>query len=121
MSVMMELAHGSAPEWLAAEMPPGYQTRLLEIERLSGDLRTMDAVARVLFKQATGLSPKQFQLEARIGRAVRLLADSDLPIREIADQTGFESVYHFSRQFKRMRGVSPAHFRVTLGNPAKDD
>jgi len=23
------------PEWLAAEMPPGYNTRLLEIQRLS--------------------------------------------------------------------------------------
>ncbi len=69
---------------------------------------------RTLFKLATGLSPKQFQLEARINRAERLLAQSMLPVGEIADQTGFESVYHFSRQFKRMRGVSPAHYRSNL-------
>ena len=73
---------------------------------------------RVLFKQATGLSPKQFQLEARIGRASRLLEESTLPVNEIAAQTGFESVYHFSRQFKRMRKVSPAHYRAALANAA---
>lgn len=69
---------------------------------------------RFLFKQATGLSPKQFQLEARISRAERLLTQSLLPVGEIAEQTGFESVYHFSRQFKRMRGVSPVHYRAKL-------
>ncbi|MDA3923283.1 MAG: AraC family transcriptional regulator [Kiritimatiellae bacterium] len=68
---------------------------------------------RVIFKEATGLSPKQFQLEARIDRAERLLTDSTLSIGHISDQTGFESVYHFSRQFKRMRGVSPLHYRTS--------
>lgn len=73
---------------------------------------------RVLFKRSIGLSPKQFQLEARVSRAERLLANSDLSIGVIAEQTGFESVYHFSRQFKRMRSVSPAHYRTALANAA---
>lgn len=72
---------------------------------------------RMLFKQATGLSPKKFQLGARINRAARLLAESSLGISEIAEQTGFESVYHFSRQFKRMRGVAPSHYRTTSKQP----
>jgi len=41
-----------APDWMPAEMPPGYRTRLLEIERLSADLQAMDAIGRVLW--ATG-------------------------------------------------------------------
>lgn len=69
---------------------------------------------RVLFKKATGLSPKQFQMEARIRRAERLLAESTLPVGVIAEQTSFESVYHFSLQFKRMRGVSPSRYRSVL-------
>ena len=39
-----------SPEWLAAEMPPGYQTRLLEIQRLSADLHAMERVGRVLWE-----------------------------------------------------------------------
>lgn len=69
---------------------------------------------RELFKQATGFSPKRFQLEARISRAERLLAESTLPVGVIAEQTSFESVYHFSLQFKRMRGVSPSRYRAAL-------
>ena len=36
-------ALAQAPDWMAAEMPPGYQTRLLEIERLSADLHAAAA------------------------------------------------------------------------------
>jgi hypothetical protein len=38
------------PEWMATEMPPGYQTRLLEIQRLSADLEMMDRIGRVLWE-----------------------------------------------------------------------
>jgi hypothetical protein len=38
------------PEWVVAEMPPGYQTRLVEIERLVSELHEMDAIARVLYE-----------------------------------------------------------------------
>jgi len=37
------------PEWLAAEMPPGYNTRLLEIQRLSEELRAMGHFGRLLW------------------------------------------------------------------------
>lgn len=44
-----QLAATRAPEWMAAEMPPGYRTRLLEIQRLSADLHAMDAIGQVLW------------------------------------------------------------------------
>ncbi len=44
-----------APEWLSAEMPPGYQTRLWEIERLSADLDAMDRVGCVLWESGQPL------------------------------------------------------------------
>jgi hypothetical protein len=37
------------PGWLAAEMPPGYNTRLLEIQRLSEELRGMGRFGRLLW------------------------------------------------------------------------
>jgi hypothetical protein len=43
-------AVGGAPAWVAAEMPPGYQTRLFEIQRLSADLHAMDLIGRVLWE-----------------------------------------------------------------------
>lgn len=52
MTVRTQPALAQAPEWLVAEMPPGYQTRLLEIQRLSADLHGMDRIGCVLW--ATG-------------------------------------------------------------------
>jgi hypothetical protein len=43
-------ALAKAPEWMAAEMPPGYQTRLLELQRLSTDLDAMDRIGHVLWE-----------------------------------------------------------------------
>jgi 1,4-dihydroxy-2-naphthoate octaprenyltransferase len=43
-------ALAQAPEWVTAEMPPGYHTRLVEIERLSGDLHAMDRIGCVLWE-----------------------------------------------------------------------
>ena len=72
---------------------------------------------RVIFREATGLSPKQFQLKARMERAARLLAESPLSVGEIATQVGYDNIYHFSRQFKRAFGISPGHYRQALPDP----
>jgi hypothetical protein len=49
MSILLEAASNSAPEWVVDDMPPGYRTRLAEIERLSVELRAMDEFARLLW------------------------------------------------------------------------
>jgi hypothetical protein len=50
MTERTQAALAQAPEWIAAEMPPGYETRLLEIQRLSADLHAMDRIGRVLWE-----------------------------------------------------------------------
>lgn len=50
MTARAQTALAQAPDWVIAEMPPGYQTRLLEIQRLSADLYTMEAIGRVLWE-----------------------------------------------------------------------
>jgi hypothetical protein len=49
-TVRTQTAPAQAPEWIAEEMPPGYRTRLLEIQRLSADLHAMDSIGRVLWE-----------------------------------------------------------------------
>ncbi len=50
-----EPAVAGAPDWMVAEMPPGYQTRLLEIKRLSADLQAMDVIGCVLWETGEAL------------------------------------------------------------------
>jgi hypothetical protein len=43
------------PDWLVAEMPPGYQTRFAEIQRLSAEMHAMDRMARLLWESGPAL------------------------------------------------------------------
>ena len=64
------------------------------------------------FKQQTGISPAQFQNSIRINRAQDLLSSTDLSVSEIAAQTGFDTVYYFSRHFKKSTGLTPKAYRA---------
>jgi AraC-like DNA-binding protein len=80
-------------EVLARELPMGYSSFRKE------------------FKRITDESPNQYLLNLRLERARYLLSTTALNISEIADQTGFRSVFHFSKLFKKKHGLSPGIFR----------
>jgi len=64
------------------------------------------------FKQAFGLPPHRYLLTRRIERATALLRDTDLPITEIAFQTGWGSLGTFGRTFRDVTGESPGAVRA---------
>lgn len=66
------------------------------------------------FKQAFGVPPHRYLLSRRIERAVALLRDTDLPVTEIAFQTGWESLGTFGRTFRDVIGESPGAHRRRL-------
>src|SRR5215468_10071272 len=63
------------------------------------------------FKEAFGVPPHRYLLTRRIERATALLRDTDLPITEIAFQTGWESLGTFGRTFRDITGESPTAVR----------
>lgn len=65
------------------------------------------------FKQAFGLPPHRYLLTRRIERATALLRDTDLPITEIAFQTGWASLGTFGRIFRDVTGLTPSASRET--------
>ncbi len=64
------------------------------------------------FKKYLGVSPYEYALRERIGRAGALLTGTDRPIGEIADEVGFDSHSHFSRTFRKHLGQSPEAYRA---------
>jgi transcriptional regulator GlxA family with amidase domain len=63
------------------------------------------------FKEAFGVPPHRYLLTRRIERAKALLRDTDLPIIEVAFQTGWNSLGTFGRIFRDVTGVSPTRLR----------
>lgn len=66
------------------------------------------------FHDAFGLPPHRYLLTRRIERATALLRDTDLPITEIAFETGWNSLGTFGRTFRDITGESPGEMRARL-------
>jgi AraC family transcriptional regulator len=64
-----------------------------------------------LFKESTGVAPHQYVTAQRVERASRLLAQSELPVVEIALRSGFAAQSSFTTTFRRMTGMTPRAFR----------
>ncbi len=64
-----------------------------------------------IFREQTGCSPQEHQINVRIERAGQLLADSPLTVSQIAAALGYRDVAFFSRQFKHRTGRSPSAYR----------
>ena len=63
-----------------------------------------------LFKEATGKSPHQFIIEARVCKARHLLERGNISISEAAYEVGFVDQSHLTRHFKRAFGLPPKAF-----------
>jgi AraC-like DNA-binding protein len=73
------------------------------------------AYLSTLFKKHTGLTPVTFLLRLRIDKARLLLRErQELTIEQIASSVGFQDPLYFSKQFKRLYGMSPTDYRDAM-------
>ena len=63
------------------------------------------------FRSHIGKTFPTFLNDLRIGRACRLLAETDMNVTEIALACGYQNISNFNRQFLRLRKISPCVFR----------
>lgn len=66
---------------------------------------------QTIFRETTGMPPRDYIQRQRMRKAQHLLISSDLAIKDIARQVGHGDAFHFSRAFKKAVGVSPAGYR----------
>lgn len=62
-------------------------------------------------KQRYGFTPVQLLLNIRIEKAKALLSDTDQPVNHIAESVGFTDTSYFSKQFKKIIGMTPLEYR----------
>jgi AraC family transcriptional regulator len=89
-------------------------------ENLDGNVRLSDLAKECglsvshfgrSFKAAFGVSSHQWLIHQRINRAKDLLAQTKLPLSDVAAQAGFGDQPAFTRTFHRVVGTSPGNWR----------
>lgn len=68
--------------------------------------------ARV-FRRHTGASVGAYVRELRVAWACQRMVETDATLGQIALQAGFADQSHFSRTFKRLRGMTPRAYRAS--------
>jgi AraC-like DNA-binding protein len=69
------------------------------------------------FRAHMGKTFPVFVNDLRVGRACRLLAETEMSITEIALNCGYRNLSNFNRQFLRRKRVSPCDFRRQMREP----
>ncbi len=68
-----------------------------------------------LFKKQIGTTPAEVMKAHKYHMIKHMLVNSTLNITQVAEQCGFDSVYSFSRYFKKENGLSPMQYRKKFG------
>ncbi|MEM8956364.1 MAG: AraC family transcriptional regulator [Pseudomonadota bacterium] len=83
----------------------------LDLSVMSDELGMTPCLFARQFKKSFGQPPYAYVMARRIARAERLLARTDLAIKQIAAICGFSDQAHMTRLFRRCHGVPPAQYR----------
>lgn len=67
-----------------------------------------------LFKQETGSGFNNYLTRMRIEKAKNLLENTEMPIKEVCAEIGYQDPNYFSRLFKRWTGLAPTELRGML-------
>ncbi len=63
------------------------------------------------FQQHFNESPGKWLLKRRVHHAAHLISNTNLNITQIAFESGFEDLSHFSRAFKKIMGTAPTEYK----------
>jgi AraC-like DNA-binding protein len=85
-----------------------YNLKISEFAQISS--RSLSSFKKE-FYECFQTTPGRWLTEKRLQHAKMLLNTSNLAVSEIAFNSGFENVSHFSRIFKEKHGCSPLQFK----------
>lgn len=82
----------------------------LDISRLTDMLNISRTKFYYKIKGLTGKTPSEFFMQYKLNVAAKLLREGELNVSEIAIKTGFNTLPHFSKAFKKQFGVPPSKY-----------
>jgi AraC family transcriptional regulator of adaptative response / DNA-3-methyladenine glycosylase II len=108
------LAHQAAR---LLDEPEGWGDQAPSVDLLAKRLGVTDRHVRRIFEAQFGVSPVQYLQTRRLLTAKQLLADTDLPVTQVALISGYASVRRFNAAFAQHYGLNPTQLRRDGAGP----
>lgn len=83
----------------------------IELDDVARRLATSRRQLQRAFSEIGGVSFRSYVARVRMLRALDLLKDGRLPVREVANSVGYRQPAQFAKTFRRHHGAPPSSFR----------
>jgi len=98
---------GESPEERLKHLIDSDSSFSASIAELSRSCNVSADHLRLLFYKRYRINPQEYRKQRRNAHIMEMIANSTLPLKEIAAGTGFKHISHFCAEFKRQFGISP--------------
>jgi len=70
-----------------------------------------------IFRASVGMTPKRALVEQRLKRAEQLMMSGQWSVKQISYEVGFGDEHHFSKTYKKLRGINASDYIESCRNP----
>lgn len=95
----------------AIEYISRYYMNAVTIQEMAAQCSLSEAHLRRKFREYLNMSPNEFLTAVRIRHGCDLLNTTSYSMQEVALRVGYQSVSSFDRNFQRLMGTSPYHYK----------
>jgi AraC-like DNA-binding protein len=113
---MRQAGSQGMPDWVeqACLILSSDLDRRMDMPSVARELGIGYSLFRKTFKQALGMAPNDYRVRRRIERAQEMILQGR-PAVEIAGRLGYQDLFAFSSQFKKIVGLAPRHYQRAHG------
>ena len=108
MADMTDLVTASAPVRTAIELMQESIEEPLNCDLIAEQVGLSTRQLQRRFRAELGDTPSSYYTRLRLAKAHKLLQQTSLPVTEIAVSSGFASLAHFSRMYRKVFGCTPS-------------
>ncbi len=83
----------------------------LSLKSFAAHLNVNASYLSTLFSKEMGISLSEYVNQKRVDHAKKLLSGSEIPIKLVAEECGFQDTHYFCRVFKKYTGETPKVYR----------
>lgn len=95
----------------AADYLRNHMNRRINVAELANMAGMSASHFAAVFKKHTGVPAMAYQTQLRMASARELLDTTKQSVEDVAHAVGYDDSFYFSRQFKKIHGVSPTAYR----------